>query len=615
MIIRAILPQWAVEASPTKRRVHEGDFNEAKIADLNSQFYNVYFLPNYPSTYTPGVTVDGTHIDTFTTVFADMDLKDGTYRDAEEFLSTLGEFALPPSKVVKSGNGVHAYWKVSDLDAMSFLKLNRRICRHFKTDEAVSKIYQLMRLPGTVNTKDPDNFKVCELVYEENFTYSCEQLDGALPMLTQEDEDYCKQHFDKTYSLGVQLEVDDRLPEKFGQLLQTSKEVKDIFTGSVEDRSTSDFRLGHLMLANGFTKDEAMSVLVNAPKALARAPKHRVNYAANIVEKIWTAKTEAPDLDLNLSSSVKEILQRSADKVGLGNRFACYRYLDNTAYGFRLGQVIGLVAGSGVGKTAVALNMFMGFVEQNPDYDHFFIPLEQPSQEIAERWRSMCGDRTYLYDKVHIVDNYNEKEGFRHLSLAEIQAYVIKFQKATGKKIGCVVIDHIGALKKKDKDGNRLDLEEICQEMKSFAVQTNTMLVMQSQTSREKASIGDLELNKDAAYGTVYFESFCDYLITIWQPLKRAYTLPDCPTVTAFKFCKIRHKKQSVDVIKEDVPYTLIFDPATERLREMTQDEEISFDFFNKQATNMRKRDRKTDVVTYTSARAEKVVDQNRIVS
>jgi hypothetical protein len=224
--------------------------------------------------------------------------------------------------------------------------------------------------------------------------------------------------------------------------------------------------------------------------------------------------------------------------------------------------VIGLVAGSGVGKTAVALNMFMGFVEQNPDYDHFFIPLEQPSQEIAERWRSMCGDRTYLYDKVHIVDNYNEKEGFRHLSLAEIQAYVIKFQKATGKKIGCVVIDHIGALKKKDKDGNRLDLEEICQEMKSFAVSTNTMLVMQSQTSREKASIGDLELNKDAAYGTVYFESFCDYLITIWQPLKRAYTLPDCPTVTAFKFCKIRHKKQSVDVIKEDVPYTLIFDPV-----------------------------------------------------
>jgi hypothetical protein len=316
MIIRAILPQWAVEADPNKRRVHEGDFNEAKIADLNSQFYNVYFLPNYPSTYTPGVTVDGTHIDTFTTVFADMDLKDGTYRDAEEFLFALGEFPLPPSKVVKSGNGVHAYWKVSDLDAMSFLKLNRRICRHFKTDEAVSKIYQLMRLPGTVNTKDPDNFKVCELVYEEDFTYSCEQLDGALPMLTQEDEDYCKQHFDKTYSVGGQIEVDERLPERFGQLLQTNKEVKDIFTGLVDDRSVGDFRLGHLMLAHGFSKDEAMSVLVNSPKAMARAPKHRVNYAANIVDKIWTAKAEEPDLGLNLSSSVKEILQRSANNVG-----------------------------------------------------------------------------------------------------------------------------------------------------------------------------------------------------------------------------------------------------------------------------------------------------------
>ena len=124
---------------------------------------------------------------------------------------------------------------------------------------------------------------------------------------------------------------------------------------------------------------------------------------------------------------------------------------------------------------------------------------------------------------------------------------------------------------------------------------------MQSQAPREKAGIGDLELNKDAAYGTVYFESYCDYLITIWQPLKRCYSELGCPTVTAFKFCKIRHKKTHLDEIHEDVCYRLNFDPETEHLGELTQDQETSFSFFLNKATNKRKQDRKTDIVEYKS--------------
>lgn len=137
--------------------------------------------------------------------------------------------------------------------------------------------------------------------------------------------------------------------------------------------------------------------------------------------------------------------------------------------------------------------------------------------------------------------------------------------------------------------------------MKAFAVQTNTMLVMQSQAPREKAGIGDLELNKDAAYGTVYFESYCDYLITIWQPLKRCYMEEGCPTVTAFKFCKIRHKKKGVDKIQEDVCYRLVFDPTTERMKETTQEDEEAFKFWLSSATNKRKLDRKTDIIPYQS--------------
>lgn len=598
MIIRAILPNWAVERFPYLSKVVEGEFTQEKITELNKNNYNIYFLPNSPTASVGSKFVDGSDIDVFKFVFVDMDLKEGKYLSKDSFIEKLGEFELTPTKIVDSGNGIHAYWKVMDMDAMSYLKIQRRLVRFFDTDVAVASIYQLMRLEGTLNTKDSENLKPCVLEHYEDVTYTSEQMDNSLPLLTKEDEEYCVDHFNRTYSLASdQEQVDEKLPAKFGKLIHDSAEAKAIYIGEVEDRSKADYRLGHLMNGYGFTRAEAMSVLINSPKALERAPKHRINYAKNIVDKIGFFDAVKP---AGLSSSIADILRTSGDSIK-GTRFPCYDWLDNTAHGFRLGQIIGLVAGSGVGKTAVALNMFMGFVKNNPEYVHFFIPLEQPANEIADRWKTMCEGNTALHEKVHVISNYDDEGGFRHLSLGEIKEYLLQFKKDTGFKIGCVVIDHIGALKMEGKDGENQGLMDVCHEMKAFAIQTNTLLVMQSQTNRAKAGIGDLELNKDAAYGTMYFEAYCDYLVTIWQPLKRCYTNPECPTVTALKFCKIRHKKKGEDTIQEDLRYKLTFNPKNEILSPMTEIESEAFDFFYKKAKEEEKKNNNKDLVTYTT--------------
>lgn len=595
ILARCILAPWAAEVHPEMRKVYEGEFTEEELLELNRQFYGIYYLPNYPSTYSGG-TVDGSHIDTFEWVFADMDLKDGIWT-RDRFAPVSG--ALKPTRKVDSGNGVHVYFRVSDLDANSFLRLQRRLCRALRTDEAVAKIYQLMRLPGYVNTKREHEMSLCEVIEEHpERIYTCEELSAMLPPITHEDEAYCQAHYDKTYNRSEATKVDDTLPFKFLQLIRANKEVKEIWSGGVDDRSKADYRLGHIMFANGFSRDEALSVLVNTGKALARAPVHRVGYAETIVDKIWTFELDPNKESLDLSSSVKDILSKSGNTLK-GTRFPCWNYFDDTEHGLRLGQVIGLVAGVGVGKTAVALNMFMGFVKSNPDYVHFFIPLEQPKEEIADRWKTMCGDNDSLHDKVQILSNYADDGSYRNLSLDEIKEYILKYQKLTGKKAGAVVIDHIGVLKKKTKDGENQGLMDICHEMKAFAIQTNTLMIMQSQSPREKAGIGDLELNKDAAYGTVFFEAYCDYMIAVWQPLKRVYK-DGAPTITAYKFCKIRHKKQGKDRIQEDTPYCIFYDPETQLMRELTQSEEKSTEFFNIQATNLRKKDNKKDLVVYT---------------
>lgn len=593
-LVRFIAPQW-LEKTGARRSI-EGLYNDVQIADFNKKGYNIYYLPNEPTEAPSEGFTDGSQIDKFNYVFVDFDLKSNTYADKDAFIDKLAD--ITPTKIVDSGNGIHAYWKVTDLEVKSYLRLSRRLMRYFNTDPAVGQIMQLMRLEGTVNTKDKLNLKECELLYDSGPEYTCEQLDKALPAISLEDEKYCNQHYDTTYNIGdSQLNISEEMPSKWGRLLKDNREAKDLWTSSTDDRSKADYRLGHLMFTAGFTKDEAATVLANSAKALTRAPLYRISYARNIIDKIWTF--ELSPSDLTLSTSVADILKRSSDPGGV--RFKCHRRIDNTAHGFRLGQVVGLVAGSGAGKTSFALNLFKWFAEENPDYHHFFIPLEQPAQEIAQRWATMCGTNTALHSKVHVISNYADNGNFRHLSFDEIKDYIHKWQKNTGNKLGCVVIDHIGALKKQGKDGENQDLMTICHSMKAFAVQTNTLLVMQSQSSREKAGIGDLELNKDAAYGTVYFESYCDYLVTLWQPVKRCQAEEDCPTVTAFKFCKIRHKKPKRDIIQEDVPYFLSFDSETELLNDMTEAERAAFKYWLNIATNKRKNDRKTELVEYKS--------------
>lgn len=597
MIYRLISPPWATHL----KKVLEGQFTDDQIADYNIQGYNIYFLPNHPRIYQPGIIVDGSHIDTFEYIFVDCDLKDKHYQSKDEFLEVIGQSGIEPTMVVDSGNGMHVYWRVNDLSAASYLRFQKRLIRLFNTDDSVWTIFQLMRVPGTLNTKVEDNYLECTLEFESNRTYSSEELNSLLPPISIEDESSCEAHFQNTYNPRPQTAISEALPPKFGKLLSESPEVKDLFAGDTPDRSKADYRLGHVMYASGFNRDEALSVLINSVKALTRSPIHRHNYAVNIVDKIWTYEQAEDKSTVNLSPTVREILSKGEDTIA-GTRFPCHRLVDDTQHGFRLGQVIGIVGGSGVGKTTLTLNMFLWFAANNPSYHHFFISLEQPSGEIASRIRTICGDNDALYDKIHIISNYSEDGTYLHHSLKSIEEHLLDFKAETGFAIGATVIDHIGVLDKNTKNGEADGIIGICRSMKALAQRLNTMLIMLSQAPREKAGVGDLELNKDAAYGTVFFESFVDYLLTIWQPLKRVYG-QSAPTVMAFKFAKIRHKKQNTDTIKEDICYQVFFDPETERLREMTQEEEIAAKFFVGVATNLRKADKKTDIVPYQSRR------------
>lgn len=591
MICRLILADWVTDK--TLKRVVEGDLNEEEIKRWNSLGYNCYYLPNHPKRYDKRSILDGSQIDSWNFVFVDFDLKDKNYESKEEFLSILGMFELLPTRIVDSGHGLHVYWRVKDLDSISYLHFQKRLIRYFKTDESVWTLFQLMRIPGTINIKNKNAPIPCEILAENPDTeYTCEVFNSYLPTITLEDKNACKEHYDQVFN-KTEIQIEEKLPLKFAQLLERSAQAKSLFLLNSEDRSSADFNLCLLLKQNDFTKEEALSVLVNTAKALSRNPAQRVSYAQTTVDKIWKE-----DTDLDLSSSVEDILKNPGKEV-LGARLYCDKMIDNTARGFRHGQVLGLIAGSGVGKTSFALNLFRWSCLLNPALNHFFISLEMSSSEVAERWNVMCQGNQTLNGKVHIIDNHNKDGTFRHLSLKELETYIKKWKSKTGKKVGCIVIDHIGVLKQKPGPEGLID---VCKEMKVFARETDSFLIMQSQASREKAGEGDLELGKDAAYGTVFFESYCDYIVTLWQPLKKMHFDPGCPTVTSFKFCKIRFKNSKRDLIQEDVPYHLFFDSDTEQYRQLTQKESEVFNLYATQATALRSRDKKQIIEEYNPA-------------
>lgn len=599
---RLIAPEWLTKKG--SKPVIEGRFSDEEIKKYNATGYNVYYLPNHPRSDDFESPVNGTHITEFDWVFVDFDLKNAPLGfGKEDFIEKVAAFPCPPTKIVDSGNGIHAYWRVTDLDAKSYLRLTRRLIRQFDTDEAVGTLAQLMRLPGTMNTKIQVLFVPCKVLGEcVDNVYTSEELHKVLPPITKEDEEHCTRHYNSTYAVksdDIGL-VFEKMPAKWGELLRVNKEAKALWIDSSDDRSADDWRLGHILFAAGFNEEEAATVLSNTAKARKRAPVHRLSYAQGIISKIWTSEEKNAPVN-TLYDSVENILETASGELE-GERFPCWKYIDDTVTGFRLGHVMGLVAGSGVGKTAMALNIFMGFVQANPEYDHFFVPLEQTNKEIALRWKIMCGDNTRLHKKVHIISNYDAKGKFRDLSLDTIREAILEFKASNpNKKVGCVVIDHIGVLSNSNKHGHSEGVKELSKAMKSFAIETNTFLIMQSQTAREKAGIGDIELDKDAAFGTSAFENYCDYLVTIWQPLKRMYS-KGAPTIMAFKFCKIRHKVADEDVIKEDVTYTMFFNPKTQRLRPLTAEEHESCNFFAKQAAEKRKEEKKTALTVFNPA-------------
>tara|TARA_R110000868_G_C10973188_1_gene771533 strand:+ start:68898 stop:70928 length:2031 start_codon:yes stop_codon:yes gene_type:complete len=654
MFYRLIKPDWAkrtltngepnpkfIKEIPGYGDVIEGCFDNDFISQKNHEGYNTYWFPNRPSEniYTKDIKfMSGKYVDTFEYVFVDMDLKDEIYASKQAFFEVLSAFSIKPSMVVNSGNGVHAYWKMSNLSREEYVLTQMALLHYFKTDPSVWTVLQLMRVPGSLNTKKIDEFKDVQIIDELSSNATYENI-GVFPPeifnIPEELKFKAQRHLDKLDG-KLTMEFKDvnleELPQSFLDLAEKNEKVRNLFEDpySYGDRSGADMALANMLFNANMVKDEALQVLCNTQKALSKGA-YRKEYAQGTIAKVYSDRVQKPQTqqkpDINTSiaarpnkfKNVGEIIN-SDDPILRGRLVNGPVYLDMRALikNWRTTQVLGLLAGTGVGKTAKTLWIFKEIIKNNPENDGIFSfhTLEMPVKEIADRWLDLVGKDSPWSNRLYIIGNEDEVTGDpRNLGLQEIVEDVQELEKQTGKKVISMGVDHFGIIAKhidtrkkytfgilsEDQGGwgdvRTLSANRLATELKSVAKILDVFLIILSQTTKEKG-VGDLPIGKDGAYGNSQFDNICDYIISIWQPLMRVHK--DTPhRFLAYQYAKIRHKHKN-DTLTELEPKLLTYQSDTGDLTCPTEDEYMAFKEMLPRAQEARQNEQKKQVNEYS---------------
>jgi hypothetical protein len=610
----------------------EGCFDEKYIQKKNKEGYNIYWFPNHPSknVYTEEKKyLNGRDINQFQFLFVDMDLKDEVYKNQEEFLEKVVEFPIKPTMVMASGNGVHVYWLVEDLTRDDYVHTQKRLIQHFNTDPSIFTVLQIMRYPGSINTKKEDEYKPTIVVEDlgGGGPYKIKDFKKVLPELDKANLKKAQNHLDK---LDGKITLDfeggfnlDEIPDEFITLMKKDRRTEELFKAPKEckefegDRSKCDSAIANVLYKKDFSKQDAIAVIANSQKALSKGA-NRFDYAVNTVEFVWQnsppRKEKKPKKEIKFKTVGEKL--KSGRTTLKGEKVHGPDFFDCLKHGWRTSQVLGLIAGSGVGKTSAALKIFYDMISNNDDDDVFvFFSLEMPEYEVEERWVNLVGENTELADRLFVIGNEDEAGEPRNISLQDIYFYCEDIKKQTGKKIKSVVIDHIGIINnvidinvepsfqaEGDTDGGRgsrraLSLPNMCKAMKPLAKMLDTFLIVLTQTTKSKGG-GDTALDKDGAFGSASYEWMMDYIITMWQPLMRVYKDTEI-RILAWQYAKIRNKHRDDRVVTHQ-QCLLSYDMDTGDLRSITGEEHAEFERLLPAANEARKASEKKESNSYT---------------
>jgi replicative DNA helicase len=280
------------------------------------------------------------------------------------------------------------------------------------------------------------------------------------------------------------------------------------------------------------------------------------------------------DAQAQLATITADMDRDRAGRVWLG-----LPTLDNILEGLRPGEVFGLMARPGIGKTLVLGHVARSIADA--DLGHVFFSLEMPAAQIVERvarahyglTREQFRDRL----KAGVLDTDSYHQTFKHtvlvdapgLDIARMAARIRQLQATTLKKSGVrlITVDHLGLVggDRKMTTYDRVSMQ--ARELKELAKRFDATVLLAVQVNREAGGDGSKELGLGAARDSGVVEEAMDYLVAM-RRLDRSQTLGAAERqvyrdVLFAKVVKNRHGSPDTEI-------AIRFDPKTLELREDT---------------------------------------------
>ena len=251
------------------------------------------------------------------------------------------------------------------------------------------------------------------------------------------------------------------------------------------------------------------------------------------------------------------------------------------------GDMTGILAGSGVGKTSFSLYILKNILLNNEKGIVAFVSLEMTAGEIAEKWEKMTEDCPEIADRFYIVENYDEEGKSKELTVSMVKHELRKIKEVIGETLIAYVYDH---LHETSINGAVKDYNPVCRDLKNMTVELDTHGFILSQTTKGKGQ-GDIPVPKDGCFGTSRYENLMTNIITIFQPLLKVQKESDL-SILGFQYAKIRYKNKG-DKVRENMNYLLYFEYDTENLRDLTRQEKADFQLYYEKVLELRQNEEK----------------------
>lgn len=248
----------------------------------------------------------------------------------------------------------------------------------------------------------------------------------------------------------------------------------------------------------------------------------------NINELLKTSGIDISDIH-NVSTLTESYIDYARDidkkKIDFG-----FPRLETEIRGLRVQELMTIIAGTGIGKSALALNFLMNYVNKTDELTVLF-SLEMSDVGIAERIFQIELDRFgYQIEKGFV----NKDEKFiqecrdlksslnnfiivtKRIDISSIPDIIRLIEQIKGKKVRLVGVDYIGLMDNAAfRQNEYLKLTDNMIKLYSYAKTLDIAIINLSQTSRQDVKGNDNGLSLYSAKGSGEVEQSSDFVLTL----------------------------------------------------------------------------------------------------